>query len=377
MAQAVDDRTSSRLFFAALILVGVVSAPTFSLAQVSGAVTGKVTAENGLALSGANVEVQGTKLRATTDDQGHFRLNEVPAGQANIEVRRLGFHPDLARVQVPPSGTAEVSVALPILAENLVPVTVRARKLQYSGRLAGYYARLEHRNGGVFVTREEIDRERPRALSQLLQRVPGVTIVRLRAGSTGIRLRDRTCAPLIWLDGNALPAGEVDLDSFQPNSLQGIELYLGATTAPSRYVMSRDMSNCGTILLWSRGGDTDFPQEMPSTAAQLEDLVASHAIFTSDQVDEPARPDSTLSLETVYPSALNAAHVPGLVIAEFVVGSSGRVEDETFGVVSSTHPLFTEAVRNAVRKATFRPALIKGTPVRQLVHQPFEFTGEK
>jgi TonB family protein len=377
MAQAVDYRISSRLFVAALILLGAVSTPTFFLAQVSGAVTGKVTAENGLALSGANVEVQGTKLRATTDDQGRFRLNEVPAGQANIEVRRLGFHPDLARVQVPPSGTAEVSVALPILAENLVPVTVRARKLQYSGRLAGYYARLEHRNGGVFVTREEIDRDRPRALSQLLQRVPGVTIVRLRAGSTGLRLRDRTCAPLMWLDGNALPAGEVDLDSFQPTSLQGIELYLGATTAPSRYVMSRDMSNCGTILLWSRGGDTDFPQEMPSTAAQLEDLVASHAIFTSDQVDEPARPDSTLALETVYPSALNAAHVDGLVIAEFVVGSSGRVEDETFGVVSSTHPLFTEAVRNAVRKATFRPALVKGTPVRQLVHQPFEFTGEK
>lgn len=377
MVQAVDDRTSSRLFVTALIVVGAVSTPTFSLAQVSGAVTGKVTGENGLPLSGANVEVQGTKLRAVTDDRGVFRLNEVPAGQANIEVRRLGFHPDFARVQVPPSGTAELSVALPILAENLVPVTVRARKLQYSGRLAGYYARLEHRNGGVFVTREEIDRDRPRALSQLLQRVPGVTIVRLRAGSTGVRLRDRTCAPLMWLDGNALPAGEVDLDSFQPNSLQGIELYLGATTAPSRYVMSRDMSNCGTILLWSRGGDTDFPQEMPSTAVQLEDLVASHAIFTSDQVDEPALPDSSLSLETVYPSALNAAHLPGLVIAEFVVGTSGRVEDETFGVVSSTHPLFTEAVRNAVRKATFRPALIKGRRVRQLVHQPFEFTGEK
>jgi TonB family protein len=278
-------------------------------------------------------------------------------------------------VQIPPSGVAELSVKLPVVAENLIPITVRARKLTYTGRLAGYYERLEHRNGGVFITREQIDQDRPRTLSQLLQRVPGVTLIRLRAGSTGIRLRDRTCAPLIWLDGNALPAGEIDLDSFHPNSLQGIELYLGAVGAPFRYLMSRDMSNCGTILLWSRGGDTEFPQDLPSTAAQIEDLVASHAIFTSDQVDEAARIESGVSLEPAYPPALNAAHIDGLVIAEFVVSAAGQVEEDTFGVISSTHPLFSEAVRDAIRKATFRPALIKGTPVRQLVHQPFEFRG--
>jgi TonB family protein len=377
MARNVDRRISSHSLVAALICLGSASAPTVAPGQATGVVAGKVTAENGLGLSGASVEVQGTQIRVVTDEQGVFRLPEVPAGLASIQVRRLGFHPDLASLQVPASGTAQLSVRLSIVAQDLDPVTVKARKLQYSGRLAGYYDRLEHRNGGVFITREEIDRDRPRTLSQLLQRVPGVVAVRLRVGSTGVRLRDRTCAPLVWLDGNALPAGEVDLDSFAPHSLQGIELYLGSTTAPSRYVMSRDMSNCGTILLWSRGGDTEFPREVPSTAAQLEDLVASHAIFTSDQVDEPARLDSTLAVETIYPSALNAAHVDGLVIAEFIVSPSGRAEDETFGVVSSTHPLFSEAVRDAIRKASFRPGLINGKAVRQLVRQPFQFTVQK
>ena len=357
------------------VVASLAATPIHVVAQVNGAVLGKVTAENGIGLSGASVEVQGTKLRTVTDDQGAFRVSGIAPGHANIQVKRLGFRPDSASVNVPAAGFAELSIKLPVAAENLVPVTVRARKLTYSGRLAGYYERLERRNGGVFITREQIDQDRPRTLSQLLQRVPGVTLIRLRAGATGVRLRDRTCAPLIWLDGNALPAGEVDLDSFHPNSLQGIELYLGSTTTPLRYVMARDMSNCGTVLLWSRGGDTEFPQEVPSTAAQLEDLVVSHAIFTSDQVDEAARLDSGVAIEPAYPAALNAAHVDGLVIAEFVVSPSGEVEENTFGVISSTHPLFSEAVRTAVRKATYQPARIKGVPVRQLVHQPFEFKG--
>jgi TonB family protein len=67
--------------------------------------------------------------------------------------------------------------------------------------------------------------------------------------------------------------------------------------------------------------------------------------------------------------------VRGTVLAEFVVDAEGKVEGDTFGVISSTHPLFTAAVRSTIGKAVFTPALRGGKPVRQLVHQPFEFTG--
>ena len=346
-----------------------------ALGQAGGSVFGRVTAENGIVLSGATVVVAGTQIRALTDESGSFRVTGLPAGQASIHVKRLGFLPDSVSVDVPPTGLAELNIQLATAAENLLPVTVRARKTSYSGRLAGYYERLDRRNGGVFITREQIDQDRPRTLSQLLQRVPGATVVRLRAGAMGIRLRDRTCSPLIWLDGNALPSGEIDLDSFQPNSLQGIELYLGSTTAPTRYLAARDLSNCGTILLWSRSGETEVPLTPPSTAAQVADMVASRAVFTADQVDEGARLDSTTSLEPAFPPSLNAAHFDGSVIVEFVVSASGKMEQDTFGIVASTHPLFTDAVRNALGKAVFVPARIKGVAVRQLVRQVFRFKG--
>jgi len=50
------------------------------------------------------------------------------------------------------------------------------------------------------------------------------------------------------------------------------------------------------------------------------------------------------------------------------------VEDGTVGIVSSTAPLFTEAVRVALESASYMPALKSGRPVRQLVQQPFSFS---
>jgi protein TonB len=64
----------------------------------------------------------------------------------------------------------------------------------------------------------------------------------------------------------------------------------------------------------------------------------------------------------------------GLVIAEFVVDTAGKVENGTVGIVSSTDPLFTDAVRAALNTASYVPALKSGKTVRQLVQQPFEFT---
>jgi TonB family protein len=246
--------------------------------------------------------------------------------------------------------------------------------MNYTGRLAGYYERLEKRSNGYFITRDQIEHEGPRLLGQLLQHVPGVTAVRGRGGITGIRLRGRTCWPLVWIDGTPMPSGEVDLDSFSPTSIHGIELYLGSTTAPARYIYSRDVSSCGTILLWSRGPDTDPITTTPTPSVDLQSLIAQMSVFNADQVDRRATLDTTRLLQLSFPPPLFAAGIQGLVIAEFVVDTVGRVESGTVGIVSSTAPLFTDAVRVALESAAYIPALKDGHAVRQFVQQPFEFS---
>ena len=103
-------------------------------------------------------------------------------------------------------------------------------------------------------------------------------------------------------------------------------------------------------------------------------MVASLLIYTADQVDTPAVVVPGRPLHVNYPPALFAEKLAGTAVAEFVVGADGRVEEETFGVVSSTHPLFTEAVKQAVETAAFRAAVKGGRHVRQLVHIPVRFS---
>jgi TonB family protein len=358
------------------IAASVVVATHTLVAQSPASLIGKVTSETGVALMGADVAVAGTHLRATTDDRGEFRLPGVPAGALEVRARRLGFRPEVVRINVGESGTARLSLTLAVATQELRPVVVRGQAVKYTGRLAGYYERLEHGISGVFITRQQIERENARSVKQLLRRVPGITGLRQRDGSSQERIRGTSCAPLIWLDGSPMPMGQVDLDTFDATTLEGIEVYLGAASVPARYSWPRDLYFCGAILLWTRGFDFQVPHTTITSPTEIEALVASLSVFTADQVEKPAALDPSKPLLIPYPPSLFASHTRGTVVAEFIVDVDGRVEPGTLGIVSSTHPLFADAVRRTVTGANFVPALRDGKPVRQLVHQPFEFTGK-
>lgn len=360
-----------------LVVALTASMPRILTAQQQGNVAGTVSDSAGVPLLGVEITVQGLQLRTFTDERGTFHLIGVSYGTHVLNARRLGFKPSQTSVEISTPSDATAAIRLTPVAETLPSVVIRPARMNYTGRLAGYYERLEKKSSGYFITREQIDHENPRMLGQLLQRVPGVVAFRARGGITGIRLRGRQCWPLVWIDGTPMPSGEVDLDSFAPNTIHGIELYLGSTTAPARYTYTRDMSSCGTILIWSRGPDTDPIIAAPTPSIDLGQLVASLAVFNAEQVDRRATLDTLRSVPPTFPAPLYAEGVRGLVIAEFVVDTAGKVENGTVGIVSSTAPLFTEAVRVALESTSYIPALKNGHAVRQLVHQPFEFSVDR
>jgi TonB family protein len=359
---------------AAAFMLAAASLTTTSLsAQGTGRISGVATDAFGAPIISAQVTFSGMPWQVFTDDSGAFVLNGVPFGSGTLTLRRLGFVPLSLNVSVSAANPAigGLAVQLTHLPTLLQAVTVEAKRVSYSGRLAGYYQRLEKRNNGYFITRDQINRENPRGLAQLLQHVPAITASRMRGGGSGVRMRGRTCAPLVWLDGTPMPAGELDLNAISPQTIQGIELYLGSTTAPSRFVLNRDANSCGTIILWSRGPDTD-PMKSGKPSQDLVGLLASLSVFTVDQVDNKAQLTGS-DLQVSYPPPLFAEGIGGSVLAEFVVDTTGKVEEGTFGIVSSTNPLFSEAVREAVESATYSPAQRNSLRVRQLIQQPFSF----
>ena len=74
-----------------------------------------------------------------------------------------------------------------------------------------------------------------------------------------------------------------------------------------------------------------------------------------------------------YPDSLRARGVQGAVLVEFAVDTTGHADESTFTVVESTHPEFARAVRDALPRMLFTPAISHGRRVRQLVRLPMKF----
>jgi protein TonB len=74
-----------------------------------------------------------------------------------------------------------------------------------------------------------------------------------------------------------------------------------------------------------------------------------------------------------YPALLRSAGVEGLVHAQFVVDTAGRVERESIRFARSDHQLFDRAVTEALLRSRYAPAEAGGRKVRQLVEQAFSF----
>lgn len=323
-------------------------------------------------LSGVEVSIEGTDIVAVTSDRGEFRLPRTPPPPFVVRARRIGFTSVSVEV-VGGQRIGPVTLVMRPVAQTLPSVNILPERVVHTGRLAEYYTRLDRRSAGVFITREDIDRSNARNLSVLLERVPGLQIMRGRVGSTILRFRGRSCRPLVWFDGVPMPSADVDINSFAPSTLHGVELYFGLSTVPARYVGLRDSATCGTILLWSRGPDTEFRPEEVASPQEIERMVRRLGAHTAENVDSAARLDNNRVLQVPYPPVLLAERRRGRVVAEFVVNPDGRVEPNTIGIVSSTHPLFTQAVRATLQVAAFLPAMKGGQRVFQLVHQAFDF----
>ena len=328
----------------------------------------------GRSISGAELVVEGTTVRGVTDERGEIRFSAVRGGPATVRVRRLGYQPVLLDVIVDQRVPASSVVTLAAIPQRLAPIVVKGGT-NYTGRMAGFYQRRDL-GIGHFVSRERLERENPSQLTDIFRRLPGVQIQSTRMIRNAVRFRGNggSCWPLVWLDGAPLPTAEFDLDFLSPQSIEGLEVYTGISQVPPQFMGSRGLGSCGVIVVWSREGERRPKKPKKAvTATELADLVASLKVYTADQVDVPARSDSLSRPQPLYPEQLLFTGVPGQVLAEFVVDTLGRVELDTFGVISSTNIKFTQAVQRALPEWAYAPAVLNGRRVRQLVQQPFHF----
>jgi hypothetical protein len=76
---------------------------------ISGRITGQV---NGQPLAEARVLVIGTALAATSGEDGRFTLRNVPNGNAQLQVLRVGYQSQKKTVEVAPGAPVTADFAM-------------------------------------------------------------------------------------------------------------------------------------------------------------------------------------------------------------------------------------------------------------------------
>jgi hypothetical protein len=258
-------RTAVSLGMAGSLLVG---SPSYYAAQESpatGVLTGTIVGEDSRALSGAEIAVVGSALRALTARDGTFRLPPIPSGLATVEVGMLGYQTTTFTIEVVAGRTLTLDLQLEVDAVRLDPLHVSGRS-RLSPEMRGFYERRD-RGGGHFITRAEIDETRSQLVTDVLRRVPGVRIERMGGpfGSTQVVQMGRArgisgttiCPVLYYMNGSPLSVPtELGINHFvRANEIDAMEIYDGASRVPSRFHSSNRGARCGVIVIWTHAGE--------------------------------------------------------------------------------------------------------------------------
>ncbi len=204
--------------------------PERALASDRGRIFGTVRdGASGKALAGANVQVEGTVLGASSDAQGRFVIPNISPGRYTLRVSMIGYRTArVAGIDVVAGASSSVEVVLTQTVIDLNPVIVTADK--------GERPLDQAANSVAVLGAQQIRLRQALRVDQALEMVPGVSFVREQVnirGSTGFTLgaANRT---LLLLDGVPVMAsdtGEFNWDLLPVLDIERIEVVKGAGSA--------------------------------------------------------------------------------------------------------------------------------------------------
>jgi hypothetical protein len=226
----------------------MIAAPSALAAQdaprpATASVHGRVLDQRGArGLGGVAVTLEPGAHHTTTDDHGRFVIQGLEAGAYALRLESAGHGVREDSLTLDQGQAVDVTARLKEHSDDQQPIEwfVRFVGLERSG----FYQRRDAQPG-IFLTQQDIERQRPRRTSDLFHRMSGLIVEVDGPDRRTIRVvRGVSCTPDLLLDGQRL--GNVAVDVLRPEEIAGIEVYLGST-APIRY----RTSTCGVILLWS------------------------------------------------------------------------------------------------------------------------------
>jgi len=176
---------------------------------IKGVVTDKVTHET---LIGATVIIQGTTTGSTTDLDGKYSITSLAPGYYNLVISYISYKTQIIeKVKVLKNEMLEMNVELEGNSVALEGVVISA-KSRMGGSEISMLSSLKMSNLVVSgISSQQINRSQDRDASEVIRRVPGITIMDDRFVMVrGLSQRYNT----VWLNNASTPSSEADVRAF-------------------------------------------------------------------------------------------------------------------------------------------------------------------
>ncbi len=234
MPMSTPKTTAMRTFLRIIVLLAALATTScILLAQNNGIVQGRILdAKDGSPLWGANVMVKGTSLGASTDDEGRFKISNLPTGTLTLLIRYLGFEQVERSVQVEGAAIAFVEV-------KLSEATIQGEEITVTAQMKGQQAAINQQitsNSIINVVSQERIQELPdQNAAEAISRLPGISIQRDGGEGQKVILRGLEAKyTVVTVNGEKIPSTDevdrsVDLSSVSTDMLAGIEVYKSYT----------------------------------------------------------------------------------------------------------------------------------------------------
>lgn len=214
---------------------------------------------------GTDSTVAEVQTSVVTDSTGRFWLKAPRAGEQAIRVSYAGQHVD-DKFTIAEDGMLRIVILLDSARDGLGATIVEARQAAAWRDLAGFYERRDLYTGFArFITREEIDRIKPKHVSGLLT-LEGISTRCGRQWCVPTRLASSgaTCPVPVNVDG--MPDQEVTYDQIRVADVAAVEIYRGVPPVgldvplsggpgPSIWAgggKGNAPGSCGLVIIWTR-----------------------------------------------------------------------------------------------------------------------------
>jgi outer membrane receptor for ferrienterochelin and colicin len=283
-----------------ITLIGLIIT-THSIAQV-GSITGTVYDKtHNESLVGATIIIEGTTLGTTTDLDGHFEINNLKPGHYNLSVSFISYEPKVVQnILVEPNKKVKLYIELEEVTTPIEGVTVTAtRKTNTDVAMRSTIkSSLSVANG---ISAQQISRSQDRDASEVIRRIPGVSIIDNRfVVVRGLNQRYNNA----WLNNSSTPSSEADQKAFSfdviPSSMiDNVLIY----KSPSPEIPA-DFTG-GFIKIFTKNMPSeDYLSIGYSTGINTSTNLNSFKQITTSKTDWLGFDDGTRNLPQNFPSSL-------------------------------------------------------------------------